>query len=171
MSRLPLKLEFVETSSQSDLTTELRRLFADTFVFYLKAHGYHWNVEGPDFGPFHALFETVSSEVYGTIDTLAEHLRKLDAYTPYTLTSLQKYRSIGDTPLTDGSPLPMVRDLLDANEAILSQIAAVKRLASEPAETTGPLGTEFTQPNLANYMDERRDAHQKHGWFLRATLK
>jgi starvation-inducible DNA-binding protein len=31
-------------------------VMADTFKFYLRAHGYHWNVEGPDFLQYHELF-------------------------------------------------------------------------------------------------------------------
>jgi starvation-inducible DNA-binding protein len=160
MAKIPLNLVFEETKDQSQLVAELRRLLADTIIFYLKAHGYHWNVEGPNFGPFHGFFETIYSEVYGTVDTMAEHLRKLDAYAPHTLVELQRTRSLKDGTVNDGAPIPMVQDLLTSNEDILAQIGIVRKEAEE-AE----------QANLANYMDERRDAHQKHGWFLRSTLK
>jgi starvation-inducible DNA-binding protein len=160
MANIPLKLEFVETREHPQLVAELRRLLADTIIFYLKAHGYHWNVEGPNFGPFHGFFETIYSEVYGTVDTMAEHLRKLDAYAPHTLVELQKTRSLKDGTVNTGSPIPMVQDLMTANEDILAQIGIVRKEA-EAAD----------QSNLANYLDERRDAHQKHAWFLRSTLK
>lgn len=160
MSKPRLQLEFVEVESETGLVGALQSLLADTIVFYFKAHGYHWNVEGEAFGPFHGLFETIYSEVYGTVDTMAEHIRKLDAYSPYTLDLFTQARTIQDSRLADSSPLPMVRDLLAANDAILARIRSTRKLADDAGKT-----------NLANYLDERIDAHEKHGWFLRATLK
>ena len=34
-------------------------VMADTFKFYIRAHGYHWNVEGPDFYQYHKLLEEI----------------------------------------------------------------------------------------------------------------
>jgi starvation-inducible DNA-binding protein len=155
-----IQLEFVETENDSDLVEAMRSLFADTVIFYLKAHGYHWNVEGPDFGPFHKLFEGIYEEVYGTVDDMAEHVRKLDAFAIYTIAMIEKYRTLSDTPLTGPQPLPMVQDLLLANEMLLSRIAVCFKLA----EAKGEQG-------LMNYLADRTDAHRKHGWFLRATVK
>lgn len=155
-----LQLEFVEVESETGLVGSLQSLLADTFVFYLKAHGYHWNVEGEAFGPFHGLFEGISGEVYGTVDMMAEHIRKLNSYAPYTLDLFSKARTIQDTQLIDSAPIPMVRDLLAANEALLERITLCFKLASDANNQA-----------LMNYLADRQDAHQKHGWFLRATLK
>jgi starvation-inducible DNA-binding protein len=160
MRKAALQLEFVEVESEAGLVGSLQSLLADTFVFYLKAHGYHWNVEGEAFGPFHELFGGISGEVYGTIDDMAEHIRKLGAYAPYTLALFEQARTISDTRLGDSSPLPMVRDLIAANEQILARIALCKKLAVDAKED-----------GLANYLDDRRDQHKKHGWFLQATAK
>ena len=35
---------------------ELTKVLADSFAVYLKTHGYHWNVRGPNFSQLHALF-------------------------------------------------------------------------------------------------------------------
>ena len=35
--------------------------FASQFTFYLKAHFFHWNVEGINFQELHSLFETIYS--------------------------------------------------------------------------------------------------------------
>ena len=56
--------------------------FASQFTFYLKAHFFHWNVEGINFQELHSLFETIYSEVYGTVDEFAEKIRSLGAYAP-----------------------------------------------------------------------------------------
>lgn len=160
MNKARLQLEFVETENDTSLIGALQSLLADTIVFYFKGHGYHWNVEGEAFGPFHALFETIYSEVYGTVDTMAEHLRKLGSYAPYTLGLFEKTRTLTDTWLNDSSPLPMVQDLYNDNEKLLARIELCFKLA-EAQHNQG----------LMNYLADRQDAHQKHGWFLRATLK
>lgn len=160
MGKIPLALEFVETKEHPQLVAELRRLLADSFVFYFKVHACHWNVEGPDFGPLHTLFEGIASEVYGSLDVTAEHLRKLDAYTPTTLGQLLKQHTVVEVQFDNGLPVPMLQDCLVGNEAVISQIGVTRRLAEKAGLTA-----------LANYLDERLDAHAKHGWFLRSTLK
>jgi len=63
-----------------ELVQAMKKSLADTFAFYLKAQGFHWNVEGPNFPQYHALFDTIYNEVYGSIDQFAEEIRSLDAY-------------------------------------------------------------------------------------------
>ena len=70
------------------LKQALKVAHASTVAFYMKAHNFHFNVEGPLFLQFHQLFEIIYSEVYGSIDTFAEQLRALQMYTP---ASLQKF--------------------------------------------------------------------------------
>jgi 5-methylcytosine-specific restriction endonuclease McrA len=39
-----------------ELSKALKIAFASEFSFYLKAHYFHWNVEGADFSQYHKLF-------------------------------------------------------------------------------------------------------------------
>ena len=41
--------------------------FASEFSFYLKAHQFHWNIEGMFFEPLHNLFGKIYEEVYDSI--------------------------------------------------------------------------------------------------------
>ena len=52
-----------------------KQAFADSFIFYLQAHYYHWNVEGRHFSQDHKLFETIYIDVQASLDKFAEHLR------------------------------------------------------------------------------------------------
>ena len=56
-----------------ELQKAARIAFATEFSFYLKSHYFHWNVEGIHFQEYHALFETIYTEVYGIIDEFAEN--------------------------------------------------------------------------------------------------
>ncbi|MFZ4068362.1 MAG: ferritin-like domain-containing protein, partial [Phenylobacterium sp.] len=35
----------------------MTRVLADAYAVYLKTHGYHWNVRGPEFFALHNLLE------------------------------------------------------------------------------------------------------------------
>ena len=136
-----------------------RIAFSSTFSFYIKVHSMHWNVEGPDFYEYHKLFEEIYEEVYGSIDTFAENIRKLDAYMPtsyHTLSMLTRIEDEDRVPTKD----QMVQELLMDSEKIL----IILKKNYNAAEAAGEHG-------LSNFLAERMDAHKKHAWFLRASIK
>ena len=65
-----------------ELVQEMKVTLASTFAFYLKAHGFHWNVEGPNFPQYHDFLGGIWEEAFGAIDLIAEQLRTLGAYAP-----------------------------------------------------------------------------------------
>jgi starvation-inducible DNA-binding protein len=141
------------------LQLSLQKTLADAFTMYFKAHTFHWNVEGPDFKQYHDLFGDIYEEVYGSVDLLAEHIRQIDAYTPTSLKQLS-----GLTVVTEDETvmpaLQMVKSLMDANSMVLASLMLSYRDADDASE----LG-------LANFLQDRIAAHQKHAWMLKATLK
>ena len=68
-----------------ELIEQMKVTLASTFSFYLKAHNFHWNVEGANFPQFHSFFEGIYTDAWGAVDVIAEHLRTLDAYAPGSL--------------------------------------------------------------------------------------
>jgi len=79
-----------------ELVQAMKKALADTFAFYLKAHGFHWNVEGRMFAQDHALFGTIYEEVYGSIDQFAEEIRAMDAYAPASFARFRELNGIED---------------------------------------------------------------------------
>lgn len=142
-----------------DLVQALRALLADVVTFYFQAHGFHWNVEGQDFSQYHALFADIYEDVYGSIDPIAENMRKLDAYAPFTLTGFIKARSLDDAAVSP-EPQAMAKDLLDANAQVLDALNDTFKAANDTNEQ-----------GIANFLAERIDQHQKWAWFLRSSLK
>lgn len=141
------------------LADDLMTLQSDVVVFYLKAHGYHWNVEGADFAQYHALFESIYSDAYDSIDPIAENVRKLGKYAPFKLATFIKLSTLKDTNVpTD--PKSMALDLLDANEALIAELKTVFTTANKANEQ-----------GIANYIAERIDMHQKWSWQLKASTK
>ena len=137
----------------------MRIAFASEYSFYLKAHNFHWNVEGIHFQQFHELFGDIYEEVYGSIDDFAENIRKLGAYTPGSFDRFNMLSKIDDE---NGVPTAeqMVQILLEDSD----KMAVIFKTAFDAAEAEGEHG-------LADFLAGRQDAHRKHSWMLRSTLK
>ena len=143
----------------NELQKAAKVAFASEFTFYLKAHFFHWNVEGIHFQELHALFETVYSEVYGTVDEFAEKIRSLGAYAPGSNSRFSMLTRIDDeTEIMPGEA--MVAELLgDADKMV-----KILKIVYDQAEAEGEHG-------FSNFLAERMDAFRKHAWMLRSTLK
>ena len=142
-----------------ELVQAMKKSLADTFAFYLKAQGFHWNVEGPNFPQYHALFDTIYNEVYGSIDRFAEEIRALDAYAPASFARFSELTSLEDE-IQILNAQGMLAKLLADNDIVLASLEQAYELA-EVAHNHG----------LSNFLAERQDAHKKHAWQLKATLK
>ena len=141
------------------VVASLRCLLADVVTFYLRAHGYHWNVIGSDFSEYHALFEMIYTDTFESVDPIAENIRKMDGMAPFRLPELMALRSIVDTPISAPLPAVMTADLYAGNDMILASLNASFAVASAANEQ-----------GIANFIAERIDAHQKFAWQLKASL-
>ena len=94
-----------------ELVKAMKIAFASEFSYYLKAHYYHWNVEGVNFKEYHDLFGVIYEEVYDSIDDFAENIRKLGAYTPGSFTRLSMLTQIDDETVVP-PPSVMIEELL-----------------------------------------------------------
>ena len=141
------------------LQESLKIAFASEFSFYLKAHFFHWNVEGENFQQYHDLFGKIYEEVYDSIDDFAENIRKTNTYTPGSLTRFSMLSAIEDE-ISIPSAREMVMELLQDSEKM-----------SEIFKFTFRLSEENNQYGLSDFIASRQDAHNKHSWMLRATLK
>ena len=143
----------------SALTNDLKTLLADSVTMYFVAHGYHWNVEGSDFSQYHALFAEIYEDVYSAIDPLAEDLRKLDEYAPFTLSKFIDLRTVESVEVAP-NPKAMAKALLKVNQGVLETISK----AFVSANTANEQG-------IANFLAERDDMHKKWAWQLTASTK
>ena len=141
------------------LLDELKKVHADAFTFYLKAHFYHWNVEGSDFPQYHDFLQNLYQEVFTSVDTLAELIRTLDSYAPGTLTRLKELTTIEETDDVPDAKTMMSR-LLQENNILRASLLT----AYTTADTTGEVG-------ISNFLQDRIQAHEKHSWMLRSILK
>lgn len=144
----------------NELQIALKKVLANTFVMYFKTHTYHWNVEGMFFPQLHEFFGNLYEELYNAVDPIAEHLRAMDSYTPVSLAELTGLSTVMETLTGVPDAKSMVNNLIvDNNTVIISLMQAYQE-----ADKASELG-------LANFLQDRIDIHQKHGWMLKATAK
>lgn len=143
----------------SELAKAAKIAFATTFSFYLKAHNFHWNVEGVNFKQFHDLFGGIYEEVYSSVDTFAEQIRALGSYMPGSYTRFSMLSQIEDeTAILDDHA--MVSQLLEDND----KLKKILKMVFDLSEQAGEHG-------FSDFIAGRMDAHSKHGWMLRSILK
>ena len=82
------------------LADALKTLLASNFAYYLKAQGFHWNVEGPDFAQLHEFFADVYEDAYSAVDKIAEYIRTLEEYAPNSFERFQELSQIPDRKST-----------------------------------------------------------------------
>lgn len=141
------------------LILQLKRILATSFAFYLKTHNYHWNVEGPDFPEYHQFLGNLYEEVYGSVDTTAEKIRMLGAYTPG---SFVRYSELSE--IDDEVNVPVAMQMMNKLKADNELVIGLLRDGIDIAEEAG-------EPAISNYLQERLDAHQKHAWMLTSLTK
>lgn len=142
-----------------ELIEQMKVSLASTFAFYLKAHNFHWNVEGANFPQFHSFFEGVYTDAWGAVDGIAEHLRTLDSYAPGSLGRYSELSLIKDE-INIPSAIAMMTKLTTDNGTMIEQLTKTQALAEENKKM-----------GLANFLQDRIDAHEKNGWMLRSIIK
>lgn len=140
--------------SQKKVAAGLSKLLADTYAVYLKTHGYHWNVRGPNFGSLHGLFMAQYTEMWASIDLIAERIRALGEYAP------QGYGAFAElSDIKDGNPKNDADAMLKELVADHATLVATAKAARDGADDV-----------TASLIDARVEAHEKHAWMLRVSI-
>lgn len=132
----------------------LRQGLSDSFAMYFRAHAYHWNVEGPDFHEYHGFFSEIYSDVYGSIDSWAENIRKMGAMAPQSLAEIGMPSRIEDV-MVGSDPMSMCIALYEANEVVIESVNVAFMAAND-----------INEQGIANFLAERDAMHKKWRWQL-----
>lgn len=141
------------------IVASLNKLQADSSMLYMKTHGFHWNVTGPHFTQLHELFESQYTEIWQSIDEIAERIRALGEL------ALGSYKEmIGLSCIEGAAPgldwKSMVAQLVEGNEAVV-------RTARECHAVASKAGDEAT----IDLLTRRTLEHEKNAWMLRSLLE
>lgn len=141
------------------LKDDLKIVLGTSFVFYVKAAGFHWNVEGPNFPQYHEFLGELYQEVYDSLDKMAEIIRQLDSYAPGALSRYLELSAIQEQTQIPRAEL-MLAELSQDNQIVIQCLNAA--FASANSEN---------KQGIADFIAGRLDAHEKHGWMLRSIMK
>jgi starvation-inducible DNA-binding protein len=141
------------------LIEQLKVILGTNFGLYLKAHNYHWNVEGNDFPQYHGFLDTFYTEVFAQNDPIAEHIRYLNAYAPGSFSRFLEL-SVVEEATTVPDALTMMTTLKMDNDRYIMQLRAGIVLADEAGE-----------PAVGNFLQDLLGAHQNKAWMLRSITK
>lgn len=146
------------TLTKQDLSLRLADLLGDVVVFKFMAHGFHWNVRGVNFAQYHEFFGEIYEDADGSIDPIAENIRKLGFNAPFRLQDFIESSNEAE-PTDTNDPVEMARSLYQANQDVLECIVHALACADE-----------LEEQGIVNFLAERQDMHQKWEWQLRAVV-
>jgi len=141
------------------LADSLKTLLATEFAYYLKAHAFHWNVEGSDFYQYHKFFQKIYEDAYSAVDPTAEYIRALGEYTPG---SMERFLELSIIP--GQTKIPRARLMIE--ELLANSGQMVELLDQCFAEAT-----QENKQDIANFIAERLSQTNKFAWQLRSSLK
>jgi len=136
----------------------LDQLLADATVFYQKLRHYHWNVSGPRFYQYHALFESLYDAWAEAIDEIAERILQLGGVPRHTLTDMLAVATLSEDP-----GIPPGEEMLRRVQADLQLLHGELCVAAEAAEA----GSDRVTTGL---LDGLCAGIEKNLWMIGATL-
>jgi starvation-inducible DNA-binding protein len=142
-----------------ELHTALKKAFATTYAFLVKAENFHWNVTGVNFVQYHKLFGEIYDEVEDELDDFAETLRAQSIYVHASFQHLKEMSAVEDT-----------LEILPAKEML--RVLYIDNVKVHETLLTGyQLAETYRKPDLCAFLSERIEEHRKHGWKLFSSLE
>ena len=141
------------------LVDDLKTFLGTSYAYFTKAWGFHWNVEGTNFGELHDFFAKVYTDTQDSIDKTAEFIRTTDEYAPGSLERFQELSQI-----TGQIKIPRARLMLTELLADTQTMIDLSRALFQAATQEG-------REDIANFAAERQESHGKYAWQMRSYLK
>jgi starvation-inducible DNA-binding protein len=146
-------------NSGVDLALLLARTVADSVVAASIAHGYHWNVLGPDFAEYHEFFGEIYEDFDGSIDPTAELILTLGHEAPYLLTDFLELTCIQEERIEGLDTEAMFLSLHRVNGILIGQFDKVFTMA-----------TDINRQDIADFAAGRLTSLHKQAWQIKASL-
>jgi starvation-inducible DNA-binding protein len=138
-----------------EIADALNELVADSYALYTKTKNFHWHVSGPHFRDYHLLFDDQATEIFATVDDLAERVRKLGAKTIHSIGEIAKLSTIKDNDKDFVAPADMLVELMNDNKTVIKRMRSTHEIADRHDDVA-------TASILENFIDQA----EKRNWFL-----
>jgi starvation-inducible DNA-binding protein len=130
-----------------------------SYAYFTKAWGFHWNVEGSNFGELHKFLAKVYEDTQDSIDKTAEFIRTTEEYAPGSLQRFQELSLISEQTKIPRAQL-MLTELLADTQTMID-------LSKQLFDAASQEGRE----DVANFAAERQESHGKYAWQMKSYLK
>lgn len=141
------------------LVESLKKMLAEAYILYHTIHGFHWNVSGDNFYEYHKFFDEIVSDIYDSIDPIAENIKKLGGDAPFTMGQMLELSRLKEVKVNNYSHEKLASAFLDLNEEYIENIKECFKVANESDEQ-----------GIADFISGRISEHQKWSWFLKASI-
>ncbi len=145
----------LSSSEVQAIVEAVNPLVADAFALYIKTKNFHWHFSGSHFNDYHVLLDEHAEQIFESIDTLAERVRRIGGTTIRSISHVTGLQTIHDDNDEYVSPGDMMRRLLDDH----AHIAEMQRKAIGVCERNRDTVT-------ANELQEILDKTERRKWFL-----
>ena len=143
-----------------EITTELRRLLADSFALYLKTKNFHWHMTGQHFRDYHLLLDEHGEQIFAMTDDIAERARKIGGATLRSIGDISRNQRLEDNDKQNVSPKDMLAELSADNQALTRYF----RSAHETCEKYNDVAT-------ASMIEVWIDQSERRTWFLEEIVQ
>ena len=150
----------INDSDRQQIAEDLSKLLADTYTLYLNTHNFHWNVTGPMFNTLHLMFMDQYTELWNSVDVIAERIRALDQFAIGSYKDFSHYSSVNDAPSNPPKAEEMIALLVEGHETVIKTIRSIYGLV----ESASDQATE-------DMLTQRINVHEKTAWMLRSLLE
>ncbi|HTK10573.1 MAG TPA: DNA starvation/stationary phase protection protein [Ktedonobacteraceae bacterium] len=148
----PMDLSLQEVQA---ITEVINPLVADAFALYVKTKNFHWHLSGSHFRDYHLLFDEQAEQIFGSIDLLAERVRRIGGLTIHSIGQISQLQTIKDDDEAFVPAGEMVRRLMEDN----AHIAHLQREAHEVCDKNRDVATASILENIIDETERRK-------WFL-----
>jgi len=149
------RLTDLNSEGVTDITAELRRLLADTFVLYLKTKNFHWHMNGQHFRDYHLLLDEHSDQIFAVTDEIAERARKIGGTTLRSIGDISRHQRLKDNDEERVAPKEMLAELASDNRSLMRYF----RSAHEICEKYNDVAT-------TSLIEVWIDQAERRSWFL-----
>jgi starvation-inducible DNA-binding protein len=137
------------------VTEALNPLVADAIALYVKTKNFHWHLAGSHFRDYHLLFDEHAEQIFDSIDTLAERVRRVGGTTIRSIGHISKLQTIEDDNDDFVPAGEMIRRLMKDNEHLVH----MQRAAHQVCERNRDVAT-------ASELETIIDETERRTWFL-----
>ncbi|WIG59004.1 MAG: DNA protection during starvation protein [Ktedonobacterales bacterium] len=142
------------------ITEAVNPLIADALALYIKTKNFHWHLSGSHFRDYHLLFDEQAEQLLGSVDVLAERVRRIGGTTIRSVSHVGQLQTIGDDNDEYVAPGEMIRRLMRDNQHIAEKQRAAIEICEKNRDTV-------TSNNLQEILDET----ERRKWFLFEVLQ